>query len=221
MTLRRIVVLGTGTGIGKTTVTVALARALGELGAGVVLAVKPVETGYEPLSSDAAQLQAASRGAPAPRPHPLYAFSDPVSPHLAARRMGMVIGVEAIARWIDELEAGNGFLIIETAGGALSPLSERATNLDLARALEPARLVLVAPDSLGVLHELRASITAMTALHRAPDDVVLSRARPSDASTGTNADELRRLGLPAPRATIAANSAEEIANFAALVANAS
>ena len=63
-TLRRLVVLGTGTGVGKTFVTVAVARALNARGCSVV-AVKPVETGCvgsgEPApGSDAWQLEAAS-----------------------------------------------------------------------------------------------------------------------------------------------------------------
>jgi dethiobiotin synthetase len=89
--------------------------------------------------------------------------------------------------------------VVETAGGALSPLSDTETNLDLARALEPAELVLVAPDALGVLHDVRATWTAMRALLREPDQLVLCRARPPDASTGTNAAELERLGFGSVR----------------------
>jgi hypothetical protein len=56
----------------------------------------------------------------------------------------------------------------------------------------------VAPDALGVLHDVRASLEAARARGRAPDELVLSAARPADQSTGTNGDELVRLGL-APR----------------------
>jgi dethiobiotin synthetase len=83
----------------------------------------------------------------------------------------------------------------------LTPLSDVATNLDLARALQPATMVLVAPDALGVLHDLRACELAMRTLFRRPDLLVLSRSRPVDASTGTNAAELSRFGL-APCAVI-------------------
>jgi dethiobiotin synthetase len=219
MKWRRIVMLGTGTGVGKTTVTVALAQALAELGADVA-ALKPVETGYEPLGSDARRLQAVSRGVVLPEPHPLYAFDDPISPHLAARRQATTIQIAHVANWVGSLADGHGFVLVETAGGALSPLSEQTTNLDLARALEPARLVLVAPDSLGVLHDVRATVTAMRALHRAPDHLVLSRARPGDASTGTNAEELWRLGLPLPAAVVADDPRPQVAKLAALIAKA-
>jgi dethiobiotin synthetase len=188
--MRRIVVLGTGTGVGKTFVAAHLVRALGARTGQRVTGLKPIETGC----SDGRAADAAELGSPCP---PLHAFADPVSPHLAARRAGSSIRAADVARWVDEiaLSISSYIVIVETAGGALSPLSEAETNLDLARALEPAELVLVAPDALGVLHDVRATWTAMRTLHRAPDQLVLSRARPPDASTDTNAAELERLGF--------------------------
>jgi dethiobiotin synthetase len=221
-TMTRVVVLGTGTGIGKTTACAALAQALVDLGAPAVAALKPIETGYVEEGSDAERLASVSYGITPPERHPLYCFSRPVSPHLAARDQGVAIRVETVLEWVAHEEAAcaalrRGFVIIETAGGALSPLSEQATNLDLARALEPACLLLVAPDALGVLHDVRATLTAMRALHRSPDHLVLSRARPADASTGNNADELPRLGLMAPSAVLAADPRREIASLAASI----
>jgi dethiobiotin synthetase len=215
---RRLVVLGTGTEIGKTFVTTAIARALRDHGCSV-LALKPVETGCAgadepPANSDAWQLELASTPGPF-RPHPLYAFPEPISPHLAARRASSAIDLERIVSWVSEgekalqrntLRYGASWVIIETAGGALSPLSDAATNADLARALEPAIWLLVAPDALGVLHDLRATLTALRALVRLPDLVVLSAARPPDASTGTNAAELVRLGIATPAAVFDRNS---------------
>jgi dethiobiotin synthetase len=90
------------------------------------------------------------------------------------------------------------WLLVETAGGVLSPLTPRTSNLDLANALSPAIWVLVAPDALGVLHDVRATLLAMRQLAREPDFVVLSASRARDASTGTNADELARLRIADP-----------------------
>jgi dethiobiotin synthetase len=211
----RVVVLGTGTGVGKTYVTAALARALVAATRGPVLAVKPVETGIvrrrngaPPAGSDADQLERVSR-APALRPHPLYALREPVSAHLAARRETLRISVRAILQWINSTTipdttygAMASWTLIETAGGALSPLTTGVTNAHLARRLDPAIWVLVAPDSLGVFHDLRATLLGLDAIARAPDYVVLSQARPRDAATGLNAGEFRRLGLPRPIAVV-------------------
>jgi dethiobiotin synthetase len=208
--MRRIVVLGTGTAVGKTVVAAHLVRGLRARSPRAhVLGLKPVETGWvEAGPSDAAALASASESVV----RLLHALRDPVSPHLAARRVGLRIEVRAIVDWVNQiaLSISSDMVVLETAGGALSPLSETETNLDLARALEPADLVLVAPDSLGVLHDMAATVAAMRALHRAPDHVVLSRSRPADASTGSNAAELERLGLGAPRAVLGAEPALEV-----------
>ncbi len=206
----RVVVLGTGTGVGKTFVCTALLRELGHRGVNTV-GLKPIETGLRPQGdsptpdSDCARLESAA-SAPAPHPHPLYSFQDPISPHLAARRANTAIDTAAIARWMHANTiqyTTPGVAIIETAGGALSPLAPGITNLDLAAALQPALLLLVAPDALGVLHDLSATLGVLRASARAPDYVLLSASRGQDASTGTNADELRHLGIADPIAVLA------------------
>jgi dethiobiotin synthetase len=209
----RVVVLGTGTGVGKTYFTVALARALrAHEATSEVLAVKPIETGLRQGSrgSDARKLELASTKRPA-RPHPLFGFREPISPHLAAKRQGSPISVSKLLKWLEKSEASPvairdatiHWTLIETAGGALSPLGPRRTNLDLARSLDPAIWILVAPDALGVLHDVTATVVALRALARAPDFVVLSASRRPDASTRTNAVELRALGVARPIASLA------------------
>ncbi len=208
----RIVILGTGTDVGKTHVTVALTRCLAHRVP--TLAVKPVETGTHPSwptceatrppdpASDAAALEAAS-GRALEHPHPLYAFAQPVSPHRAARDANVVIDVPTIVSWIEAIEtratARSGTLplvLIETAGGAFSPLHPGITNAHLAHALEPALILLVAPDSLGVLHDITATATALATVPTPAPWVLLTGARPPDGSTGTHAAELPVLGGP-------------------------
>jgi dethiobiotin synthetase len=213
--VRRIIVLGTGTGVGKTHVSVALARTFADSDPSLRIGLlKPVETGRQPhTDGDAQQLERQNRGVSPPAPHPLYGFEPPISPHLAARRAGRLIDVSQIALWVDAWERAQSarstdVLVIESAGGVFTPLGDKITNLELARALEPAIWLLVAPDALGVLHELTATLRALGAAGRAPDHVVLSAARGSDASTGTNADELRRLGIADPALELGPNASD-------------
>ncbi len=198
----RVVILGTGTEVGKTYVTTALLRALLRRGLPAA-AAKPIETGITPTTdappprSDCAQLEAVMSGPP-PRPHPLYAFPDPISPHLAARRANVTIDPERISDWVSRTAlqyTTTAWLLLETAGGAFTPLSDRFTNSDLANTLSPDAVLLVAPDSLGVLHDASATIAALRSRALAPSLVVLTQARAPDASTGTNAPELLRLGV--------------------------
>lgn len=209
----RIVILGTGTGVGKSYFAQRLVRALAAAAPDDVdvVGVKPVETGIPsraadgspPPRSDARALERFSRGTP-PRPHPLIAFPPPVSPHLAARRAKRRLDVQELARVLALHDATIcGWQIVETAGGAFSPLNSEECNVDLARALDPSIWVVVAPDALGVLHDVRATLTAMRAGGRRPDYLVLSAARRRDASSGTNAAELPRVGLPKPIAVLA------------------
>jgi dethiobiotin synthetase len=213
--VRRIVILGTGTGVGKTYFTTAIARALSSVKGVSAFALKPVETGFTPMrsggppvGSDAARLEAATPNARRLRPHPLFLFREPISPHLAARRERRAVSLTRVAAWAKSAEAlhdstRHRITIHETAGGVFSPLSATATNFDLAMRLEPAVWILVAPDALGVLHDVRATLLAMQHRGRAPDHLVLTASRAPDASTGSNSGELRRVGLPKSVATLA------------------
>jgi dethiobiotin synthetase len=186
----RVVVLGTGTDVGKTYVTACLARGLREHGP--ALALKPIESGVAPGVAGDAGLIAEGAGHP-PILSP-WRFPRPVSPHLAAREQGVTLDAYQIASWVAEQEAhaGAAISLVELAGGAFSPLGVGVTNVDLASALEPAVWLLIAPDALGVLHDVGA---ALRALPRAPDALLLSGARKADQSTGSNAIELVRLGI--------------------------
>ena len=114
------------------------------------IGLKPVETGVGPLGSgsdgpsDQQRLWEASlafhvKHSASPAFHvkqSLYAFPQPVSPHLAARMAGQRIDLGAILRWIEEQSAP--LVVVETAGGLFSPLGPGLTNADLARALQPS-----------------------------------------------------------------------------------
>jgi dethiobiotin synthetase len=177
-----------------------------------VVALKPVETGFGRGDSDAERLASALY---VPVMPPLYAFEPAISPHLAAARVGVSIEVGAIVDWVlakeslyDTTSHVMHISIVETAGGVLSPLSPSKTNLDLARALEPALWLLVAPDALGVLHDLRATLLALDHVGRRPDHVILSAARGVDESTGSNAAELAALGIAEPIAVFGPSGVE-------------
>jgi dethiobiotin synthetase len=173
-----------------------------------VLAIKPIETGVQVLeNTDAAKLGAASL--PRLAPDHAYAFESPISPHRAARLSGTRIDINYVIRWISDfaesiaharapgiycLDGSADSVLIETAGGVLSPINEKQTNLDLALALEPSCWVLVGADRLGVLHDMHATLTSMQCLARLPDVILLNAPRVPDESTGTNGQELEILG---------------------------
>jgi len=113
-----LVIVGTGTDVGKTVVAATL---LARYGPEIPLAYwKPVATGardgrdtatVEALAGDRAAILAES-----------YLFDEPVSPHLAARLAGRRIEPAALLADFDHHRAGAHTLVIETAGGLLVPL---------------------------------------------------------------------------------------------------
>jgi dethiobiotin synthetase len=204
--VKHVVVLGTGTNVGKTHVTCALARSLHKAAPNLPVAcLKPVESGFHLSSSDARRLAEVSNGVELPLPLPRYALEAALSPHLASRLAGLgSISLDAIGDWLAAWRTAlpppvreQGWCLIESAGGVFSPLAPGVTNFDLAQALEPSLWVLVAPDSLGVLHDVTTTLATCRLRGREPDLLVLSAARTPDASTGTNRAELATLGIAA------------------------
>lgn len=198
---QRVVLVGTGTSVGKTWLGAALLREFRARGLRAV-GLKPIESGVGGEGpSDGILLASESYREPSPAP---YCFAPPISPHLAARRENRSITLALALTYVQSHESSSAaaaspdIVIIETAGGLFSPLSMELTNWDLARALDPANWVLVGADALGVLHDTTATLLAAQARGRRPDLVALSEARLADASTGTNADELERLGIATP-----------------------
>jgi len=189
------VITGTGTGVGKTFVAAQVLELLRKRGHRC-LGLKPIETGYvDAAASDAAALAHAAGHHLLP---PLFSSPNAESPHRAARSLGAQLTPDAVRDWVTAHTAAAlpDVVLIETAGGLFSPLSDSILNIDVVRALEPCTFVLVAPDRLGGLHDVLCGVTAATAVHRAPD-VVCTNLHDATAASLENASELRRFtGLP-------------------------
>jgi dethiobiotin synthetase len=189
-----VVVTGTGTGIGKTHLTAALATLARSHRGATVGAWKPVESGVGAGPTDHDVLLEASSFHVKQFLGLAHGLAEPVSPHLAARLEGVTIDLAPIVARTADLRTRVDLLLLELPGGLFTPLTESALNIDLVHALEPTETLLVAPNRLGVLHDVlaatRAAAFPMTA-------VALTTLGPGDASAATNAAELRRLlGIP-------------------------
>ena len=195
---RRIVVVGTGTDVGKTYVACHIVRSLQKQGATVGL--KPVESGVETVAADAIALgDAGDRFVP-----PRYALPAPVSPHLAARLVGEHIDLDAIVSWVQRHEMRH--TVVETAGGLMSPLAEGENNLTLAVKLAPDHVVLVACNGLGVLHDVASAVHLLRAHGLARPTVILCDPEALDASSESNLRELRLLDIVQQGCRITRNS---------------
>ena len=197
MRARLIVVTGTGTGLGKTHLACALVR-YGRARE-VAVGFKPIESGVtdESLSDANALLRASHPTFHVKHPCSPYLLQRPVSPHLAAAAEGRRIDPAVVWTSVARARADADALFVELAGGLFTPLGPRLTNAELAQKLEPDAVLLVAPDRLGVLHDVGAAVRAFAGITA----VALVTPVEADASTGTNAAEIG-VGTDAPRTVV-------------------
>ena len=155
-----LVVSGTGTGVGKTVVTAAVAALAAARGTAVAV-VKPAQTGVGP--GEPGDLDDVRRLAGVTDLHEHARFPDPLSPAAAARRSGRPLrrpARRARAR-VRELAQDRGLVLVEGAGGLLVRYDEDgATIADLARDLA-APVLVVAEPSLGTLNHTALTLEAM------------------------------------------------------------
>lgn len=142
--MRGVFVTGTGTGVGKTVLSAALALARG---AGYW---KPIQTGQESDTEEVRRLtgcKVLDRGVRLP---------DPVAPYLAARRIGRRVDVaEALAFAPDE-----GEWVVEGAGGVLVPINEKEMMLDVMQRLG-LPVIVAARTTLGTINHTLLTLDAI------------------------------------------------------------
>ena len=137
-----IFVTGIGTGIGKTLVAAVVAEAL------EAAYWKPVQAGYED-GTDSEWVRERIR-LPQERIQPeAYKLALPASPHIAARKEGVVIDLDRIVRQLETIKDRP--LVIEGAGGLFVPLNDRQFIIDLIRKLD-ATVLLVSRNYLGSIN---------------------------------------------------------------------
>ena len=149
-------VTGTGTGVGKTVVTAALA-VLG-LQRGTVAVVKPAQTGV--ADGEPGDLAEVVRLAGPVAGHELVRYPDPLSPAAAARTSGRP-ALDPAALYELVLGLREDLVLIEGAGGLLVRYDEDGLTLaDLARALR-ARVLVVVDPALGTLNHTALTLEAL------------------------------------------------------------
>jgi dethiobiotin synthetase len=191
-----VVVAGTDSGVGKTWVTAALARALAAAGTSV-RAVKLVETGCQDAGHEREDgvILARATGQDAPL-EALYRFPDDMAPVLAAERIGVTLDFDEVLMAVERHAERCEILLLEGASGLLSPFTWEWCLVDVAQALE-ARAVLVGSDRLGTLSHSLLTLGALELAAVPVVDTILTPPPIADPSTGTNAEALKRLsGVP-------------------------
>lgn len=163
-------ITGTDTGVGKTVLTALLVRQLRAQGVRA-LAVKPVCSGGR---ADARLLRRAQSNELTLDEINPWHFRAPVAPVLAARRERRRLKMAQVLDYVAPCAGRCDVLLIEGAGGLLSPLGEGFDSRDLIAALR-ATPIIVCPDRLGAVNQARLVITALEASAAEAGIIVLAQ----------------------------------------------
>ena len=196
-------ITGTGTGVGKTYVACLIARALRQSGKRVGV-YKPVASGCELQNGELISPDALSLWSAAGEPETLEAvcpqrFAAPLAPHLAARAEGRRVDASLLRSGSEFWRTSSDVVIVEGAGGLMSPISDDDYNADLAASLG-FPLVVVAANELGTINATLQTLIAAATYGEGLSiaGVVLNSPRKlaDDPSTDSNPDELARRCMP-------------------------
>ncbi|MDF3291824.1 dethiobiotin synthase [Streptomyces silvisoli] len=187
-----IVVTGTGTEIGKTVVTAAVAATAVALGRTVAV-LKPAQTGV--AAHEAGDVAEVARLAGEVTTAELARYPEPLAPGTAARRAGLpTVDPEQIADAARKLAIDHDLVLVEGAGGLLVRFDDQGTTLAHAAELLGAGVLLVAAAGLGTLNT--TELTARELRHRGLDClgvVVGSWPREPDLAARCNLADLPRV----------------------------
>jgi dethiobiotin synthetase len=188
-------IIGTDTGVGKTVFTASLLFHLRSRGVRA-LAMKPFCSGSR---DDVTDLQALQPGELSDEEMNPFHFREPLAPLVAARRanrkdLELDRVVESIRRVASKCDA----LLIEGAGGLLTPLGPELSALDLISRLH-CNVCVVAANRLGAINHSLLTVGALPRSIRRQTKVVLTQISPwCDLPARTNPALLEELLAPVP-----------------------
>jgi len=178
-------ITGTDTSVGKTVLTALLTRFLREGGVNVA-ALKPICSGGR---NDARALRAGLQHVLSLAEINPWHFRAPIAPVLAARRQRKRIKLATVLAHVRTMQKRFDVVLVEGAGGLLSPLGDNFNSRDLLTAL-PATPMVVCPNRLGAVNQVLLALEALPNGFRRRARVVLMSPPKPDTATGTNAELL-------------------------------
>jgi dethiobiotin synthetase len=174
-------ITGTDTGVGKTVLTILFMRFLLEQNVNAA-ALKPICSGSR---NDAQKIFEVMNGALSLDEINPWHFRAPIAPLLAARREKKSAKLPQVLAQIRARQKRFDVLLVEGAGGLLSPLGEKFDSRDLIVALR-ATPVIVAQNKLGAINQILLTLEVLPENLRAKTRVVLMSPPKPDAATNSN-----------------------------------
>lgn len=179
-------ITGTDTGVGKTVFAALSTVYLRQQGFRVA-ALKPLASGGR---EDAKILHAAAGKVLSLDEVNPWHFRVPLAPVLAARKEKRQVRRREVVAQIQRVAKKFEVVVVEGAGGLLSPMGEGFDSRDLIAALK-ATPVIVAANRLGAVNQVRLVLEALPLAVRKKARIVLVNPAKPDAASRTNPDLLR------------------------------
>jgi dethiobiotin synthetase len=189
-------VTGTDTGVGKTVFTALATTYLRQCGFRVV-ALKPLCSGGR---DDAHLLHAAAGKVLRLDEVNPWHFRAALAPVVAARKEKKKIRLRAVVTQIQRVAKKFEVVLVEGAGGLLSPMGEGFDSRDLIKALR-AKPIIVCPNKLGAVNQVRLVWEALPSSLRSQARIILVNPQKPDAASRTNFDLLTEF-VPARRVRV-------------------
>ena len=152
---RGFFITGTDTGVGKTVIAGALAKALTATGRRVGV-MKPFESGCrrengQLIPADALFLKKMAGATDDLSLICPYALARPLAPGVAAQTENIVIDIETITTAFARIAARYDLVLVEGAGGLMVPITQQLLTADLIRLLD-LPVIIIARTSLGTIN---------------------------------------------------------------------
>jgi dethiobiotin synthetase len=209
-------VVGTDTGVGKTYVAARIAAAVAQTGKRVGV-YKPAASGCRRVGRALVSDDAVALWDAAGRPGELKAvcpqrFAAPLAPHLAAREERKDIDSRLLRQGLDYWQRRSDLVVVEGAGGLMSPIGDQEYIADLAADFG-FPLVVVVPNRIGAINGTLLTLIAASTRPRplSVAGIVLNDVLPpgvDDPATRSNRLELELRCVPPVLAHLAHGAAD-------------
>jgi len=189
-------ITGTDTGVGKTLIAGAIARALSLQGRRVGV-MKPFESGCRRngdtlVPADALYLRNMAGSQDDLALICPYAFERPLAPGVAARLEHVSISLEKVQEIYSQLSAQHDIMLVEGAGGLMVPISEEQLIIDVVRLLQ-LPLIIVARSALGTINHTLLTVREAQRAGIRVCGIILNKVSPEpDEAEATNPEVIRK-----------------------------